>query len=468
MLAPTEMIPAEYRQSGFTDCLTPGRHLARRAEGAATSDEFFLDPTRITLVCGTAGYDGTAVQGPAGQRVRHPDQQDLAQQRAVCRPTSTTRAATSRYLIKVLAEISQEIETRLAEGGDAERAAFAARVKSLMEDVPDLPNFSRFHDGFRDDPKSTTLEGDMREAFYMAYDADDCEYVTLDEPGDRRAAARGPELVSANFVIPYPPGFPIMVPGQVITTETIAFMRKLDVKEIHGYDAARGLKLIKLGARQGAGRKRAPAAPSGQGTPSKGDGMRTHPRVETFTPAMSTDNKPRLYGAIGPEDIMIDWFFATLQQYPEIAIFLTLAFGYYFGKFTFKGIGLGSVTATLLAGVLIGQIGITISQPLKATVFLHVPVRRRLRRRAAVRPRRRQGRPAAGDLLGGPVRVLPARPASRSPRSPATTSATRPGSTRARRRFPPRWASRPTPSTGWAWRPTRPRRCSTRCRSPTP
>jgi putative transport protein len=64
------------------------------------------------------------------------------------------------------------------------------------------------------------------------------------------------------------------------------------------------------------------------------------------------------------------WFAATLRQYPEIAIFLTLAFGYYFGKFTFKGIGLGSVTATLLAGVVIGQIGITISQPLKATVFL--------------------------------------------------------------------------------------------------
>jgi putative transport protein len=67
---------------------------------------------------------------------------------------------------------------------------------------------------------------------------------------------------------------------------------------------------------------------------------------------------------------MIEWFFNTLRQYPEIAIFLTLALGYYFGKFTFKGIGLGSVTATLLAGVVIGQIGITINQPLKATAFL--------------------------------------------------------------------------------------------------
>src|SRR3954470_21063981 len=67
---------------------------------------------------------------------------------------------------------------------------------------------------------------------------------------------------------------------------------------------------------------------------------------------------------------MWQWFANTLRTYPEIAIFLTLAIGYFFGKFTFKGIGLGAVTATLLAGVLIGQIGITISQPLKAFVFL--------------------------------------------------------------------------------------------------
>ena len=67
---------------------------------------------------------------------------------------------------------------------------------------------------------------------------------------------------------------------------------------------------------------------------------------------------------------MIDWFFTTLKTYPEIAIFLALALGYYFGKFTYKGIGLGSVTATLIAAVVIGQIGITVNQPLKAFAFL--------------------------------------------------------------------------------------------------
>jgi putative transport protein len=67
---------------------------------------------------------------------------------------------------------------------------------------------------------------------------------------------------------------------------------------------------------------------------------------------------------------MVDWFANTLRSYPEIAIFLSLALGYYFGAFTYKGLGLGAVTATLIAAVIIGQLGITISPPLKATVFL--------------------------------------------------------------------------------------------------
>ena len=105
---------------------------------------------------------------------------------------------------------------------------------------------------------STTLSGRTRASeptkaisaagFIAAYDADGCEYIRLADPEIDRRLKNGPDLVSANFVIPYPPGFPIMVPGQVITQETIDFMRKLDVKEIHGYDAAEGLKLVRADA----------------------------------------------------------------------------------------------------------------------------------------------------------------------------------------------------------------------------
>ncbi|WP_457104603.1 aspartate-alanine antiporter [Methylobacterium sp. P5_C11] len=67
---------------------------------------------------------------------------------------------------------------------------------------------------------------------------------------------------------------------------------------------------------------------------------------------------------------MFEWFANTLRQYPEIAIFIALAFGYYFGSFTYKGLGIGAVTATLIAAVIIGQIGISVTGPLKPFFFL--------------------------------------------------------------------------------------------------
>ena len=67
---------------------------------------------------------------------------------------------------------------------------------------------------------------------------------------------------------------------------------------------------------------------------------------------------------------MTDWFVQTLRNYPEIAVFLSLAFGYYFGSFTYKGLGLGAVTATLIAAVIIGQLDIKIGSPLKPFFFL--------------------------------------------------------------------------------------------------
>ena len=67
---------------------------------------------------------------------------------------------------------------------------------------------------------------------------------------------------------------------------------------------------------------------------------------------------------------MIGWFVQTLKTYPEIAILLSLAIGFYVGSFNYKGLGLGAVTATLIAAVIIGQLGITITGPLKPFFFL--------------------------------------------------------------------------------------------------
>ncbi len=249
ILGADQMVPSEFRSSGFTDYLAPDVDwtVARRS---LQEDEFCLDPTRLTLVCGTAGYDGTQFKGLLASRYNIQVNKTSRNSVLVQSNINNTRSDVA-HLIRVLAEISREVDQQLAEGGENVRATFAARVKSLMTDVPSLPNFSRFHDAFRRDGGKRTNEGDMRAGFYAAYDASGCEYIRLTDPEIDRRLKEGPELVSANFVIPYPPGFPIMVPGQVITQDAIDFMRKLDVKEIHGYEAARGLKLVRSEALAG-------------------------------------------------------------------------------------------------------------------------------------------------------------------------------------------------------------------------
>jgi putative transport protein len=67
---------------------------------------------------------------------------------------------------------------------------------------------------------------------------------------------------------------------------------------------------------------------------------------------------------------VLTWLFGCLRTYPEIAIFLALAVGFYVGGLKFGKFSLGSVTGVLLAGVVIGQLNITISPNVKAVFFL--------------------------------------------------------------------------------------------------
>jgi len=64
------------------------------------------------------------------------------------------------------------------------------------------------------------------------------------------------------------------------------------------------------------------------------------------------------------------WIVGTLRSYPELAIFLALAVGFLVGPKKLAGFSLGNVTATLLAAVAIGQLGIAVPGPIKSTFFL--------------------------------------------------------------------------------------------------
>ena len=62
VLGADKMVPTEFRKSGFVDFLSPEANWATALK-SVQEDEFCLDPTRLTLVCGTAGYDGTQFKG---------------------------------------------------------------------------------------------------------------------------------------------------------------------------------------------------------------------------------------------------------------------------------------------------------------------------------------------------------------------------------------------------------------------
>jgi putative transport protein len=67
---------------------------------------------------------------------------------------------------------------------------------------------------------------------------------------------------------------------------------------------------------------------------------------------------------------MTAWFIDTLKTYPELLIFVALALGFWIGPKKLGGFSLGNVTATLLAAIVVGQLGIPIAGPIKSAFFL--------------------------------------------------------------------------------------------------
>ena len=81
----------------------------------------------------------------------------------------------------------------------------------------------------------------MRRAFFLAYDDSLCEYLMPDEVMEKLDAGR--DVVSATFVTPYPPGFPVLVPGQVFSRQILSYMNSLDTSEVHGMRPDRGYRV---------------------------------------------------------------------------------------------------------------------------------------------------------------------------------------------------------------------------------
>jgi len=234
-----DFIPKRYRKSSITEYYHPERGW-NQLEEAFAHDEFVLDPTKINLFIGRTGVDGDTFKNEYLMD-KYGIQINKTSRNTVLFMTNigTTRGSVT-YLLRVLGEIADELDQNFKSMIPQELKIAQERIASLTENVPPLPDFSRFHNSFRAVPG--VPGGDIRRAYFLAYKEHRCEFIKLTDCMSHMEGGR--HIVSASFVIPYPPGFPVLVPGQILSEEILAFLLALDVKEIHGYRPELGLRVF--------------------------------------------------------------------------------------------------------------------------------------------------------------------------------------------------------------------------------
>ena len=243
VLTVANMVPKQYRESGIESYYDP-EHGWNDIWEAWEVDEFCLDATRITLSVGATGMDGETFKNKILMD-KYGIQINKTSRNSVLFMTNigTTRSSVA-YLIEVLVRIANELDQQIEDMSPAELRIHNKSIKSIVEEFPPLPDFSRFHEAFTPEDVGSVGEGDSRSAFFLAYDEKNWEYIDLMDGSLDTAMDSGREVVSASFIIPYPPGFPILVPGQVASEEIIEFLRKTEVTEIHGYRPELGLRVF--------------------------------------------------------------------------------------------------------------------------------------------------------------------------------------------------------------------------------
>jgi arginine decarboxylase len=210
-------------------------------EEAWEKDEFVLDPTKLTLHIGRTGLDGDTFKNKYLMDKFHIQINKTSRNSVLFLTNIGTTNGSVTYLTNALLKIADELDAKVDALDQRERTIHQNRIHSLTVEVPPLPDFSYFHPSFKAIPG--VPGGNLRAAFFLAYNENNYEYIPLADCLPEMK--EGKILVASSFVIPYPPGFPVLVPGQVVSTEIIEFLLALDVSEIHGYRADLGLRVFK-------------------------------------------------------------------------------------------------------------------------------------------------------------------------------------------------------------------------------
>lgn len=240
ILDESDLVPEEFRASSVSSYRQVRQGALAEWNEAWRSDQFVLDATRVTLFIGQTGMNGYDFREKILMERFGIQINKTSINSVLLIFTIGVTWSSVHYLLDVLRRIATDFDRRQAAASVADRALQRRHVEELTQDLPHLPDFSEFDVAFR--PVDACTFGDMRAAFYAGYEESDREHVLIGMAG--RRLAEGKTLVSTTFVVPYPPGFPVLVPGQVVSKEIIYFLAQLDVKEIHGYNPDLGLSVF--------------------------------------------------------------------------------------------------------------------------------------------------------------------------------------------------------------------------------
>src|SRR6266446_3695176 len=177
-LATGDLIPKQYRPSGIESYFDSQQRWARMEECWHT-DEFVVDPTRLTLHIGPTGIDGDTFKHDYLMQ-KYGIQINKTSRNTVLFMTNigTTRSSVA-YLLEVLVKIARDVDKRVADMSAIEHRIHDKRVRSLTLEQPPLPDFSSFHFAFRGrsvEGRAETRDGDIRSAFFLSYDDANCDY----------------------------------------------------------------------------------------------------------------------------------------------------------------------------------------------------------------------------------------------------------------------------------------------------
>jgi arginine decarboxylase len=240
ILDESDLVPEEFRASEVSSYRQVSQGALEGWNEAWRSDEFVLDPTRVTLFIGKTGMNGYDFREKILMERFGIQINKTSINSVLLIFTIGVTWSSVHYLLDALRRVAADFERTASTASKDNRALQQRRVEEITKDLPPLPDFSEFDNAFR--PDGATPVGDMRAAFYAGYEESDREHILLGAAA--RRLAEGKTLVSTAFVVPYPPGFPVLVPGQVVSKEILYFLAQLDVKEIHGYNRDLGLSVF--------------------------------------------------------------------------------------------------------------------------------------------------------------------------------------------------------------------------------